>query len=260
MAKAKAASKPQANLITNGDFSNGGTGWVPTNNVSFAEQRCDIAANGQNEFASQGPIRVTAGTAYTVKYRGYASVNRSGASLALITNAGTTLYLELDEIGEHEYLRNFVMPAGATQVECRLNGASTAVWYDDIVFEEGAVSDELIRNGDFSEAGAYWTVKGVSFDEDECAIGQVAVSQTVAAPTGIYQLKLRTLAVGTSVGRFEIKHLPGGGTQGEPFSNTAWEEKSIYIQVEGNTTSLEVSLIREIGTGVRFDDVSLKRT
>lgn len=252
-----ATSPSHAELIRNGDFSEGSLNWQVYDDVNFDNQRCNVGPGG---VAAQ-PISSMPAGRYRLSCR--AAVVASGSPIAQVRLAVDSMNVVVDIVSTtpDTYQSDFDVPAGTSNVQIYIEGRGASAWVDDVSLDFAPQSDDLIRNGDFSEGSAHWELTGADFSAQSCTLRMDDVSQTVAVPTiGYYQLDARARVGAGSMGRLQIKLLPDGSTFYVPVSASEWTEYSIDVPAILGESAFKVSLIRVTGDDVEFDDVSLRLT
>ena len=265
------STAPKAEQIRNGDFSAGGTDWQSYNDVNYDDQRCNLGPGGQ---AVQTLLPVPAGR-YRLSCRA-ALVDRgvgTTARLRLQVNGGRPTasggadtpkrgfdsIIDITSTTEEVYAGAVNLTDDDNDAVLYLEGNSSSAWIDDVSFDLAPEDEELIQNGDFSQGSAFWDSTGALFDNQTCALRADDISQTVAISTaGYYMLKARARAGAGSEGRIVIARLPSGESQYSVVLANSWQDIEIAADALSGETGFKVSLIRDQGNDIEFDDISLK--
>lgn len=246
---------PNAERVINGDFSRGEFGWFKYDDVNFDNQRCNIGPNG---LATQNLIDVPAGT-YQLSCDA-AVVATGEAAHATIKLQVNNQLTSIDIKGSTPtfYKGEISIPPGA-EVTLFLRGESDSVWFDNVSLDFAPANENMILNGDFSRGGDHWNAVGTVFDGNTCLLREEnGISQTVfISQGGYYELKARARAGSGSGGRVRVDRLPQGDPQFSWVLPGDWVEHDILLDANQGETGFVVTLLREEGNDVEFDDISL---
>lgn len=246
-----------AEQIRNGDFSDGSQGWQSFDDVNFDNERCNLGVGG---IATQVLSNVPAGR-YRLACR--AAVVTAGAfprSRIRLSYGTTDIIIDILSTTPQDYTTDLDVPSGIGNMTVYLEGNTGAVWFDDISLNFAPQNDELLQNGDFSEGSAHWDLTGSSFDAQTCVLRMDDVSQTVAVPVlGYYELKARARVVKAgTVGRLQATLPPATNAFYMTINSQEWTEYSVNVPAISGESHIKVSLIRNLGEELEFDDVSLR--
>ena len=166
------------NLVTNGDFSNGLTGWIKdpsTATLSVSNGALNITRNGAYGEATQ-KIKTTVGKTYKITFtltavsHGF-QVNFNGYYSGVKSSTGTySYYAEADQDEETIYLSI-------------LNSSTGTASVDNVSVQE--VGENLVTNGTFDvdsfwNKGAGWTISGGTASCDGSQTSNVSFNQPIA--------------------------------------------------------------------------------
>ena len=138
-------------------------------------------------------------------------------------------------------------------------GNSDSVWIDNVKLDVAPDQENMILNGDFSQGSTHWDCVGAVFDGNTCLLReQNGVSQTVfISQGGYYQLNAWSRAGNGSSGRVRVDRLPQGESQFSWVLPGDWVEHDILLEANQGETGFVVTLLREKGDDLEFDDISL---
>lgn len=249
------SSAPAADRVINGDFSRGSLGWSEYQPVNFDNERCNIGPNGLvTQIVNDGP---------TGRYRFScdAAVVAAGAdahaTFSLHVN-GVIFTIDIKYSAPTFYYGDLEIPAGA-EVTFHILGNSDSVWIDNVKLDVAPDQENMILNGDFSQGSTHWDCVGAVFDGNTCLLReQNGVSQTVfISQGGYYQLNAWSRAGNGSSGRVRVDRLPQGESQFSWVLPGDWVEHDILLEANQGETGFVVTLLREKGDDLEFDDISL---
>jgi hypothetical protein len=243
---------PRNNLLTNGSFDSNGQGWNP-DGANFDENRCNLPRRSPAAVAYHNlPIQVTAGRKYLIEtqfhtsnpggsFNGYIQIVHSGGSGAV--------GFPISQNG----LMQGVYPAQTSQtITFQLHGGTNVdCWFDDVSMTLIPESEELLKNGDFTDYGEHWVVSNPEFDGQGCIFkpGATYVSQIVEPiGTGLYILDVDVTATPMrSTGLLQISLL--GTTETHTFN---YDETAVHTHsfaVSSAVTGIEIKILRGVATG-----------
>lgn len=265
------STAPKAEQIRNGDFSAGGTDWLAYNPVNFDDERCNLSPYGRAvqilPVVPAGRYRLTCRAALVERGVGTRArlrmeVNRehSHSGTTPAKKVGYDSIIDITDPTEQQYASSISLTDAENHLVLHLEGNADAAWIDDISFDLYEEEDEeLIQNGDFSQGSNFWEPTGAVFDAQTCALRADDISQNVAISSeGYYMLKARARAGAGSEGRIVIARLPSGEFQYSAVLANFWQDIEIAVDALSGETGFKVSLIRDQGNDIEFDDISLK--
>ena len=246
---------PAADRVINGDFSRGSVGWSEYQPVNFENERCNIGSGGRvTQIVNDGP---------TGKYRFScdAAVVAAGggahATFSLHVN-GIVSTIDIKYSTPTFYYGDIDIPAGA-EVTFHILANSDSVWVDNVKLDYAPDAENMILNGDFSQGSTHWNPVGAVFDGNTCLLREHnGVSQTVfISQGGYYELKAQSRAGNGSGGRILVERLPQGESQFSWVLPGDWVDHDILLDANAGETGFVVTLLREEGDDLEFDNISL---
>jgi len=146
------------NLVLNGNFSAYGRDWTTLNTVDYSRQYCRVLT-GQ---ASQR-VNVTPGASYIFRMWTQVLFKGSGSIVITAEPSATVELIDLDAF--HLWTKrslSYNPPADTTSITLAITGTAGEVCVDEIellVDTTVPTKPELIRNGEFAENIANWTIE-----------------------------------------------------------------------------------------------------
>ena len=275
----------QTELVTNGDFSDGSTGWTSQSDVTFGDGTVSMDSTSQNAYINQYIITVGK------KYRVSITVDALSIANKLELINGSGLVYKVLEVGTNNF---DVIPTGNNAFRIRTKDGATStissasakeIQEADFDFsrgssatrvnEQGLVSDvqilsgELVQNGDFEQIGSElilngnfdtdsgWSlpsgssISGGSLNFDGTQTGTINVSQTITSLdlTKIYKVTF-TISNYTA-GQVKVKI--SNSAQGT--NKTA---NGTYTEYLSGMTNTSLSLTANVDFIGSIDNVSVK--
>ena len=275
----------QTELVTNGDFSDGSTGWTSQSDVTFGDGTVSMDSTSQNAYINQYIITVGK------KYRVSITVDALSIANKLELINGSGLVYKVLEVGTNNF---DVIPTGNNAFRIRTKDGATStissasakeIQEADFDFsrgssatrvnEQGLVEDvqilsgELVQNGNFEQIGSElilngnfdtdsgWSlpsgssISGGSLNFDGTQTGTINVSQTITSLdlTKIYKVTF-TISNYTA-GQVKVKI--SNSAQGT--NKTA---NGTYTEYLSGMTNTSLSLTANVDFIGSIDNVSVK--
>jgi hypothetical protein len=255
-----------SNLLLNGNFSQYAMHWNTTGTVDYSRQYCR-ALTGQ---ASQ-QVNINPGASYLLRM--WSQVIFKGAGAVVITSepSGTADRIELDAF--HLWTKrefNYSPPAGTTSATVTVTGTTGEVCVDEIellVDTTTPVRPELIRNGDFIQNNADWTVErpgpasSVNFTAGVCSanLGGLIYQDIAVEPGKTYSFNLMAANPTSGDGAARLYDVANTGVillDIELRGPETFQPYQRNFQVPAGTHQLRVLMVGI--TFLRLDSVSFK--
>lgn len=247
----------QAEMVRNGDFSQGLDRWATSGEVVIENDECRI--DGRFAFISQNVLGFHSSRRYRLSCR--AKLSSGAGQLVLNKIGGRHFELSLDPSGDWAgYSGEFDIDPEITTLEVRAQHMSgQTLLIDNISITQAPDAPELLQNGDFEQKNAFW---GPNFEAGYCEVpvGAAAIQIVDIAPTiGTYHLVAGCRA-DNATGRIELRAMPSNVTVEATFTNGEWNQREVILSPQTGDTQVRVSLLCTVGDGhAAFDNVSLKK-